>query len=97
MALFFLARDSQSLAAPAPAAAMLVPAHVTAAPIVPPSARKAAAPALQAVVASKPAAITAKPDPALVPTQHRPHHAGGSTKARPRTVAFDPDGSIEAY
>jgi tRNA A-37 threonylcarbamoyl transferase component Bud32 len=97
--LFFLARDSRSLAAAPLPASLAEPATAITAPAItqphvdtPVQAAVQAAPVVQAM----PAPIAAKPDPARGVHKHS-HHAGGSTQAHPRTAAFDPDGSVDPY
>ncbi|MEO8842570.1 MAG: protein kinase [Kofleriaceae bacterium] len=95
--LFFLARDSSSLAAAplppmvaGPAARGITPAVVEPPAPAPIQPTAHVAPAMLAPVA-------AKPDPARS-THKRPHHtSGGSGQAHARTAAFDPDGSVEPY
>jgi eukaryotic-like serine/threonine-protein kinase len=97
--LFFLARDSRSLAAAPLPAALAAPAVTITAPAIvqPPADPPAPVQTAQAAaVQAMPTPVAAKPDPARS-THKRPHHAGGSMQAHPRTAAFDPDGSVEPY
>jgi eukaryotic-like serine/threonine-protein kinase len=98
--LFFLARDSRSLAAaPLPAALAAPATTITAPAIVEPHVDAPVQPTVQAapVVQAMPAPVAAKPDPARGVHSKHPHHAGGSTQAHQRTAAFDPDGSVDPY
>jgi hypothetical protein len=101
--LFFAARDSRSLAAAAPLpAALAAPATMITAPAIvqppvdPPAPVQTAQAAVVHTMPVPVVPVAAKPDPARS-THKRPHHAGGSMQAHPRTAAFDPDGSVEPY
>ena len=95
-ALFFIARDSRSLAAPAPAA-LVTPAATITEPVIEPAPVHVVVAVEPAPVIVHSAPIAAKPDPAMASTHKRPHHAGGAPQAHPRTASFDPDGSVESY